>query len=121
MKQILLIVAIIAASILAGCSKTQSVSGTYTLQDKPKNELTLTQDGRFLLTYGTSASDSGSYTVEGNVIIVTAPMFGGAKGEIKNGTLVFPKVSEDDLVGSSFGGTWLRQNGTGKAVPTPKK
>ena len=100
------IISLLAASLVvvfASCSK--SPSGTYALEGNPAKQLTLTQDGKFLHGNG----DSGTYSTEGNSVIMTNPMFGGARGEIKDGKLVFPAAGEGQFVAESFTGTWARK------------
>lgn len=94
--------ATIVCLIVSGCGK--NVLGTYQ-RDGSKKTVTFTKDGKFLLSNG----DSGSYTVEGKTIVMTNPMFGGAKGEISGSTLVFPEVSKNNFAGASFQGTWKKQ------------
>jgi hypothetical protein len=58
--------------------------------------------------------DIAGYTIEGNSTIVTSPIFGGAKGEVKGKNLVFPTVISKGLfdvseVANSLQGTWAKQ------------
>ncbi|MDR0351801.1 MAG: hypothetical protein LBI02_00035 [Opitutaceae bacterium] len=103
------IIAISVVVLFAGCAKKQGLSGTCMLQGSTST-LTLTDDGQFLFNNG----DAGSYTVEGGMVIMMNPIFGGAKGEIKGSALVFPEAQKGDFVGSSFSGTWFPKNSSTK-------
>ena len=93
---------VLSLALLASC--VNDVSGTY---QRPSGSmsLTLTKDGKFIFDNG----DSGTYTVEGKTIVVTNPLFGGAKGEIRGNSLYFPFKKREDFVGSSFSGKWTRK------------
>jgi hypothetical protein len=102
-------VAVLLALALCGCSPSD-VSGTYQ-HEQDSRKLLLTKTHKLVLL---DTGDNADYTIEGNSIIVTSPIFGGATREVKGKTLVFPAVISKGLfdvseVAKSLQGTWTRQ------------
>ena len=95
---------LLAVALLAGCAEGNSIAGNYN-KEKSSLKLTLSKNYAFHLSTG----GVGTYAVKGSKISMVNAVCGAAHGSIKEGTLVFPSVSGDDMVGQTFAGKWKKQ------------
>jgi hypothetical protein len=81
------VLAIILVGLLSGCIGDESIMGKYVQIDDTKSYFYLYEDGTFNAFFSDSKSESGTYRLVDDQIILTYLPFGNAQILTKNGTI----------------------------------
>jgi hypothetical protein len=84
------------------CSAKASAAGRYCARGNSGRCIDLTQNGQLIISW---SGDVANYTIDGERIVASNPMFGAATGTIHSGEITF---QGGGIVGATLQGTYVK-------------